>query len=80
MHSTVVFFQFSVTPSGPAFNLRIGLEILIGSIPFVSVAEQHGLVLPPAIPAAPPAQGASLDSNTDDVVKPVLRKNPFHLI
>jgi hypothetical protein len=37
--------QIIADPSGPGFDLEVPVEIIIGSIPLTSVAEQHGLSL-----------------------------------
>ncbi|XP_060557998.1 arrestin domain-containing protein 3-like [Ruditapes philippinarum] len=39
------FVEIIADPSGPGFDLEVPVEIIIGSIPLTSVAEQHGLSL-----------------------------------
>ncbi|XP_064605367.1 arrestin domain-containing protein 3-like [Liolophura sinensis] len=63
--------KFCVDPSGPAFDLQIPLNILIGSIPHQQVVERHANFGPPGgasgfaptmnptSPAVPPAPGAT---------------------
>ncbi|CAG5135197.1 unnamed protein product [Candidula unifasciata] len=58
--------QLNVDPSGPSFDLEVPLEILIGTIPLMSVVQQFRPMspLPPPgySPSAPPAEGAFPDA------------------
>ncbi|BFZ02476.1 hypothetical protein BsWGS_05515 [Bradybaena similaris] len=62
--------QLNVDPSGPSFDLEVPLEILIGTIPLMSVVQQHRPMppLPPAgvdnwnNPSAPPYGAAYPDA------------------
>lgn len=65
-----LLIQITVTPSGPASDLNVPVEIVIGSIPLASIAQQHGLVLP----QAPPAQGTSVGLYNDARMPAALRK------
>ena len=51
-----VIFQITVDPSGIGFDLDVPVEVVIGSIPLASVAQQYGFnIQQPAIPSAPGA-------------------------
>ena len=59
-----------VDPSGPAIDLYVPVEVVIGSIPLRQIAEQHGMVLPPPPPPPdpslpPPAPGVPAGLYTD---------------
>ncbi|KAH3783929.1 arrestin domain-containing protein 3-like [Dreissena polymorpha] len=52
------YVEITVNPSGPSFDLHVPVEVVIGSIPLRSVAQQHGLALPDR--QAPTASFANL--------------------
>ncbi|XP_045187225.2 arrestin domain-containing protein 3-like isoform X2 [Mercenaria mercenaria] len=54
------YVMITVDPSGAGFDLNVPLEVVIGSIPLSSIAEQHGMVLPqqPQATLLQPSPGA----------------------
>lgn len=56
------YLTMTVDPSGLGFDLNVPVEVVIGSIPLASIAQQHGITLPPAPPMSdptlPPPPGA----------------------
>lgn len=59
-------------PSGIGFDLDVPLEVVIGSIPFASVAQQYGFNIPASIEPAP--SGAPTGLYTDTAM-PRMRKH-----
>ncbi|KAL4228949.1 hypothetical protein ACF0H5_011989 [Mactra antiquata] len=51
------FLNIVVDPSGIGFALNVPVEVVIGSIPLATIAQQHGFVLPTAPTAPLPQQG-----------------------
>ena len=41
-----LFFKYVCEPSGPAFSLRVPINIIIGGIPLVSSVQQYGATNP----------------------------------
>ena len=52
----LISFQLTVDPSGVGFDLDVPLQVVIGSIPLASIAQQYGLNIPTTI--EPPPAGA----------------------
>ena len=51
-----LYFQVTADPSGIGFDLDVPVEVVIGSIPLASIAQQYGLNIPTTI--EPPPAGA----------------------
>ena len=47
-------------PSGIGFDLNVPVEVVIGSIPLASIAQQYGLNIPSTIEPPPPGAPAGL--------------------
>ena len=45
-YSFFLFFKYVCEPSGPAFSLRVPINIIIGGIPLVSSVRQYGATNP----------------------------------
>ena len=75
-----ILFQMTVDPSGIGFDLDVPLEVVIGSVPFVSVAEQYGFSAQQQSIEPPPSDapvGLYVDpatSHTPGLTVPNLRK------
>ena len=81
----ILVFQITVDPSGLGFDLDVPIEVVIGSIPFASVAQQYGFsVQPPAIPPAPGAPDTLYtDSSTGQapgLTMPNMRMCDIHFV
>jgi hypothetical protein len=48
------FLKLIVDPSGPAFDLNVPVELIIGTIPLQSAVQQYQQTLSAAQPSAPP--------------------------
>ncbi|XP_060557997.1 arrestin domain-containing protein 3-like [Ruditapes philippinarum] len=63
------YLMMNVDPSGLGFDLNVPVEVVIGSIPLASIAQQHGMTVPSApsqpLPPLPPGapQGLYSDSS-----------------
>ncbi|KAH3836787.1 arrestin domain-containing protein 3-like [Dreissena polymorpha] len=81
------YVVITVDPSGLGFDLHVPVEVVIGSIPLRSVAQQHGLALPdrqaPIAPIAnlppppPPYLGAPAGLYDDIAYPPALPQTTF---
>ena len=72
--------QIVVDPAGPALDLYVPVEVVIGSIPLAPIAQQYGMILPP-LPSAPPQgeapPGMPMGLYSDAVMPTSLRKCLF---
>ena len=77
-------FQLEVDPSGPAFDLEVPLEIIIGTIPLRTFVPTYGQpAFPPPTGLLPPAGGPPPGGAEGGVVSPSapdLRKLRFFII
>ena len=46
--------QMTVDPSGVGFDLEVPIEVIIGSIPFISVAQRYGFNVQTQVIESPP--------------------------
>ena len=59
----VLIFQMTVDPSGIGFDLNVPVEVVIGSIPFSSIAQQYGFNVQQTIEPPPPGAPEGLYSD-----------------
>jgi hypothetical protein len=66
----------NVDPSGLGFDLNVPVEVVIGSIPLASIAQQHGMTVPsaPSQPLPPPPPGAPQGLYSDSSLPTNIRK------
>ena len=63
---SLFIFKLVAEPSGPGFALNVPVEVVIGNIPFATVAQQHGMTIQPNAPLQSYAESAFGRVNTLD--------------